>query len=371
MKKVYVIGSNVITSLGQNPEEVAAAMENRISGIHYLEDSAFSAIPFHASRIKDSNLEGMGKSNFTRFEKIVINSVHFALKETDVSISDKETIFILSTTKGNIDLLPEKSGLRLKETAEKIAGYFNNPNSPLVVSNACISGSLAILTGKRFLESGRYKKAVVVGADVLSEFIVSGFQSFKALSAGVCKPFDAQRDGLSLGEGAATVVLNIEDSGIQRVMVAGGATSNDANHISGPSRTGDGLYLAIAAALKDAGNVKPTDIDYISLHGTGTMYNDEMECKAVNMAEMQHVPVNSLKGFFGHTLGAAGLLESVMGIYALKKGLLFPSFGFETSGVSLPLNVVRETTKINFRTFLKTASGFGGCNAALVFSADA
>ncbi len=153
----------------------------------------------------------------------------------------------------------------------------------------------------------------------------------------------------------------------KKIKVKGGSVSNDANHISGPSRTGEELALAVNKALAEAGTGK--QIDFISAHGTATAFNDEMEAKAFSVCGLENVQLNSMKGFFGHTLGAAGVIESVVTLESMKRNVLVPSLGYENSGVSMPLNIIRQTEKKEINTSLKTASGFGGCNAAVVFSA--
>jgi len=240
-------------------------------------------------------------------------------------------------------------------------------NKPLLVSNACISGLLALLMGLRLIQSGRYENAVIAGCDVITKFILSGFQSFMAVSAYPCKPFDAERDGVTLGEGAATVILSSQKKYASDIKLAGGSVSNDANHISGPSRTGEELALAINNALNNA-QISALDIDFISAHGTATIYNDEMEAKAISLANMESVPVNSLKGNFGHTLGAAGLIESVISIHSLNENIVLPTKNFNSPGVSKPINICCTLQTAALKNCLKTASGFGGCNAALVFS---
>ena len=143
--------------------------------------------------------------------------------------------------------------------------------------------------------------------------------------------------------------------------------SNDANHISAPSQTGEELSHAMVKAMEDA-HVLPAAIDFISAHGTATMYNDEMEAKAITLANLQTAPVNSLKGYYGHTLGAAGLIESVVSIQSLKRNLLIPTLGFEKTGTTIPVNICTDMVEGDYKNCLKTASGFGGCNAAVVFS---
>jgi 3-oxoacyl-[acyl-carrier-protein] synthase-1 len=229
---------------------------------------------------------------------------------------------------------------------------------------------MAMITGQRMIRSGLYKHVVICGADLVSDFVSSGFKSFLALSDGHCKPFDANRNGINLGEAAATVILTNDEKLLQQsesVLLAEGAGSNDANHISGPSRTGEELSLAINKALKKS-NVQPDEIGFISAHGTATLYNDEMEAKAFHLSNLSHTSVNSLKGNFGHTLGAAGLLETIISTEALKQDLILPTLGYQVSGVSVPLKVNIEPEHRKVQHFIKTASGFGGCNAAMLFS---
>ncbi len=148
-----------------------------------------------------------------------------------------------------------------------------------------------------------------------------------------------------------------------KITVGEGFSTNDANHISGPSRTGEGLYLAISRVLKRS----QAAIDFISAHGTATPYNDEMESMAITRTGLQNVPVNSFKGYWGHTLGAAGVIESIMGIYSLRNGILFSTKGFSEPGVSNPLNIISKSESREINNCLKIASGFGGCNAAILF----
>jgi 3-oxoacyl-[acyl-carrier-protein] synthase-1 len=145
-----------------------------------------------------------------------------------------------------------------------------------------------------------------------------------------------------------------------------GATSNDANHISGPSRTGEELSVAIKRALAEAG-LQSADINMVSAHGTATPYNDEMEAKALHLSGLSNAPLHSMKSYTGHTLGAAGVLESAMIIKAMQEQQLIPSAGYEEHGVSVPVNVTTAMQPATINYVLKTASGFGGSNAAIVW----
>jgi 3-oxoacyl-[acyl-carrier-protein] synthase-1 len=214
--------------------------------------------------------------------------------------------------------------------------------------------------------SGQYDTAVVIGADVLSPFIVAGFQSLKALSDEQCRPFSANRKGLNLGEAAATVVYQIVDDNSDGWRMLAGAVRNDANHISGPSRTGEGSYQALTAVIRDIG-LSTNDLACLNVHGTSTLYNDEMESIAIDRAGLLDVPVNALKGIFGHTMGAAGILESIVSMLALDNGVVLPTRGYENCGVSRPVNVSASARPASGNSFIKLLSGFGGVNGALLF----
>lgn len=368
----YIVADNIFSPLGETAEENFSRLIEMRSGIRKHENGELSDQPFFAALFEPSVFDH--ENEHTRFEQMLIRSISAALKNCGVNPSDKETALIISTTKGNISLLEiEKDSpelyqkIALTASAKKIARHFNFVNEPTIVSNACISGLLGLIMGMRLIRAGRYKHVVVAGADVISKFVLSGFQSFQAISHKPCRPFDAARDGINLGEGAATVILSVNRDHPDDVSVSGGSVSNDANHISGPSRTGEELYQAIQKALADAGLVG-SDIDMISAHGTATLYNDEMEAKAINLAGLQHVPMNSLKGYYGHTLGAAGLIETVASVHAMKNNLVLPTPGFSTTGVSQPVNVSDKLKEAVTRNCLKTASGFGGCNAAIILT---
>jgi len=375
MTDVFIAADNIFSPIGTTTAQNFAQLKKGISGIKLHDDKAIADEPFQAA-LFDKNLVILNdvERKFTKFEHLLIRSVFDALAHCSVDISDKKTILVISTTKGNISLLetePDNPNLTervaLSTSAKLVAEYFDCANEPLVVSNACISGIMAILTGMRLIRSGQYENAVIVGADVITKFVLSGFQSFQAISPDPCKPFDANRTGITLGEGAATMILSSNHQYAGNVKVVSGAVSNDANHISAPSRTGEELAQAINKALKDA-NLSATDVDFISAHGTATSYNDEMEAKALTLAKLENIPVNSLKGYYGHTLGAAGLIESIISIQSLKENLVLPTLGFVTMGVTNPLNVCMALLPGNYNNCLKTASGFGGCNAAVLFS---
>ena len=313
------------------------------------------------ARISDSQ-------TYTKLEKMMILALYPIVRNAgDIG---KRTAFLLSTTKGNITALKSQNSdkAQLPALARTVADFFGFQSEPIVVSNACVSGILAVSVAKRMIQSGLYDDAYVVAGDLVSEFVLSGFNSFQAMSDAPCKPYSKNRTGVTLGEASAAVYIT-SDASSAKAKILGDGSMNDANHISGPSRTGEGLFLSIESALREA-NLPAAKIDYISAHGTATPFNDEMEAIALNRLSLQTKPLHSLKGFYGHTLGASGLLETVIGIESLQQNKLIASAGFDEIGVSEPLNIIRENQDKFIRYFLKTASGFGGCNTAVVFEKE-
>ena len=264
-------------------------------------------------------------NDLTWFETLCVLSIQEAVSKSKIDFSVSKNLFILSTTKGNIELIdtPDDARLPLQTTAQRILKACGIDAFPLVVSNACISGVSAIITAQRFLVAGEYENAIVCGADIMTEVVAKGFQALNATADGHSKPYDASRNGINLGEAAATVVLST--SHFSSIQVKGGSVSNDANHISGPSRTGAELAKTAELALAESG-MHATALAFISAHGTATVFNDEMESKAFELAGLSEVPLQSLKPHFGHTLGAAGVLESIIAIKAIKEGIVSVSY---------------------------------------------
>jgi 3-oxoacyl-[acyl-carrier-protein] synthase-1 len=382
MKQVFLESHNITSPIGFSTEE---NFENLLIGktgvkLHHntsIDEDGFWASIFDFNQ--NATLADSIKSNIktTRFEQLLIKSISEALTSSKVDSSAEDTVFIYSSTKGNIALLEENKdksidaeNISLYHSAKLVNTYFNNSNEPIIVSNACISGVLAIIIAKRLLESSQYKNAIVVGADTISQFVFSGFKSFQALGSGICKPFSADRDGINLGEASACMILTTETAILKnepQIKISGGAVSSDANHISGPSRTGEELSYAINKALKMA-NITPADISFVSAHGTATLFNDEMEAKAFTLSFLQDIPTNSLKAYYGHTLGASGLVEVIVAAISIIKGKIIPTKGFTTLGVPNHINICNTIIETEIQHALKTASGFGGCNASLVIS---
>ncbi len=376
MKKILVDSINIISPLGKEVDDNFDQVLQGVSGVKEYSDPAISDSPAWVSKIVSPISDEIVLDNYSRYEQLLIASIKAAHKNSLVDITSKETLFVFSTTKGSISLLETENenpditeGVNLFHSADLVTSYFANPNTPVVISNACTSGIVALIYAKRILDGGSYKNIVVAGADTISKFVYSGFQSFQALSPGPCHPFSENRNGINLGEAGATIILTAADENYtgNRIYLEAGSISNDSNHISGPSRTGAELSGVINKAIALSG-LTAGDIDFVSAHGTATPYNDEMEAKALHLSGLESAPVNSLKGYFGHTLGAAGLVESVICIQSLLKNTAVASKGYEHPGVIPPLNIIQTPLYKNMKYCLKTASGFGGCNAAIIFS---
>ena len=377
-----LVSDNIISSLGLTTDENFDSVKQGNSGLAFFGHYFDVPEPCVASMIDGKKLNetfrhlpNVSHQKYTFLEKAAILSISNALKTTEINPAHEKVLFILSTTKGNVFLLDpllnkgyETERIYLWRSAELIAGYFGNPNTPFTVSNACISGAQALIAAQRVLLTRKYKYVIITGVDTLSPFIISGFQSFKALSPSNCKPFDVNRDGLNLGEAAATIILSDKkesDLHPGEVVLTTGAIRNDANHISGPSRTGEGAYLALRQVCS---GINTDELAFINAHGTATPYNDEMEATAITRAGLQHIPVNSLKGYFGHTLGCAGVLESIISTRSLKQRMVLKTYGLEKQGVSYPLQLITQNQAVRKNCCINMLSGFGGCNAALLWN---
>lgn len=372
---VYITADTLISSLGFTTQENIEAIYSYQSGITSQKDRRIASAPLLAATIDPAELQTRATqaqvADAPRMEQLFILAINNILTQSGISLADQSCGLILSTTKGNIDLLARQTDtpderVFLGCMARRIGIHFQAVNPVEVVSNACISGVSALVVAKRWIETGVYKKVIVAGGDLLSPFITSGFLSFKSISKKRCRPYDARRNGLNLGEACGAILLSSEGTSGD-IILSGGAISNDANHISGPSRTGDGLYFAIRQAMNEAG-ITPAEVSFVNTHGTATVYNDEMEAKAIYLAGLEKAPVNSLKPYFGHTLGASGVIETIICANELKKECLIGNMDFEKPDKAIPLAVHAMHQSIPLTCCIKTASGFGGCNAAIVLT---
>ena len=369
---VYKIADNILSPLGATTaENYQAVKAGRSALARYdqrwsLPDKVLTASLFSQEQEQQFLISGL-----SRFESMVVTSVREALLQTTLDVSQPNVILIISTTKGDVELLeesPEADHLSPADSAQRIARELGFTTEPIVVCNACISGLSALILASRLLEDGQYDYAVVCGADSQSRFIVSGFQSLKALSPEPCRPFDMERMGLNLGEAAATMILSsIVHSPLSIVhsqwTLGPGAIRNDATHISNPAKNGEGSYLALKAVVSDGDQ---ESLAFINAHGTATIFNDQMESVAIERAGLMDIPVNAYKGYYGHTMGAAGVLETILSMAAMDDQTILATQGFEELGVSGHISLSASHQPTSKSAFVKMLSGFGGCNAALL-----
>jgi 3-oxoacyl-[acyl-carrier-protein] synthase II len=241
-----------------------------------------------------------------------------------------------------------------------------------VFSSACASGANAIGYAFNSIRNGSYDVAICGGYDTLSEFALAGFNSLLAVAPSICRPFDKQRDGLVLGEGAGVLILEELEHALNRESriygeITGYGESSDAYHITSPEPSGRAASVAIKKAWSDAG--RPV-VDYINAHGTGTKYNDIMETNAMVLAFgpiARKIPVSSIKSMIGHLLGGAGAVEAVISLLSINNKILPPNINYETLDPECDLNIITKAEKHNIKTVLSNSFGFGGLNAAIMF----
>ncbi len=363
--EVFLGGENIISPLGWGIQEAFTNAQLGKTGLQAL-DQPFPGV----SGLYAAKFEMACFSTDSPITELAEECWRGSWEELYLTNQLEERwLFVLSTTKG--DIVQLKSGnLSLANPhllMKNIQQGLPFSSEGIVISCACISGISSVIYAADKIATGQVDHAMVLGVDMLSEFTTKGFESFFALDSEQCKPFDKNRRGLNLGEAAASLVLS-RDRDIFKtrpVKYLSGATSNDANHISGPSRNGEGLYRAVEKALKFSGK-QSKDVGFISAHGTGTPFNDAMEVQAFSRSGLENAYINSFKGYFGHTLGASGLVELAMTLQSLRQNVLTKTLGCENPEEEVGLTILTENTEMDVRIAMKTSSGFGGCNAAVL-----
>ncbi len=384
---MVIAGCGAISAVGSGIEPLLAALKNNSSGLRALEK--FNS-PRFQSQIVGSTSPWWGETpsspNFS--ENPAWHLAAEALRQARAAanivlkkISATRIALVLSTTKANItalELLSEnqpcsetaRRHLRADLLAEDLAKEFGAHGPVQTVSVACVSGLVAISQGAKIIQRGEADAVLVVGVDALSEFVVAGFTALKALDPLGCRPFDRDRCGLSPGEAGAAIILvrgDFAPKTVIKIRAFGG--SNDANHLTGPSRDGSGLAQAIRVAL-DAAKLSPGEIDFIHAHGTGTPYNDAMEALALKTIFGNACPpVSGAKGMLGHTLGAAGVIETICCVLAMENNFFPGTPRLSSPADGAPESLVRESRSVTgLKNVLKLNTGFGGMNGALVLS---
>jgi len=377
---VAVAGWGAITAVGSGIKALRTALRANTSGLRA--GARFDHPRFQSSIVGAALPERTNGNQDDPAYLLAAEALRQACddaRNTLASISSERIGLVLATTKANVEALERltegrpcsvaaRRHLRADLLAQDLAVENGARGSVQCISLACTSGLVALQQGAKLIQRGAADAVLVVGVDHLSAFVVAGFSALKAIDPLGCRPFDRDRCGLSPGEaGAAIVMARAELISQPAIFVRGWGISNDANHLTGPSRDGSGLTLAIRAALSSAG-WQPSDIDYVNAHGTGTPYNDVMESQALRTVFGEACPpVSGLKGMLGHTLGAAGVVETILCGLAMQERLLPGTPRLNVAAEGVPASIVsvpRSAERLN--RVLKLNTGFGGVNAALV-----
>ena len=393
---VFVVGVGVISGIGNNVAECLHALEEGKTGIDkikYLKTNHRDQLP--AAEVKLSNdelsaMSGLGPA-VSRTAMLSMVAAREAWDDSGVkNIPALRTGFVSASTTGGIDKTEEFLPHFLTDNNKgKLKGIINHEcgsittmvaenlgisNHISTISTACSSSANAIMYGARLIRHNLLDAVVAGGTDALTRFTLNGFNNLLVLDGEYCRPFDENRNGLNLGEGAGYVVLVSERvaSLLERdpyCALTGYFNANDAYHQTSTSTNGDGPYLAMSGALEMSG-LQPQEIDYINLHGTGTQNNDSSEGAAIQRLFHPHYPkMSSTKSFTGHTLGASAGVEAVFSVLALHHGIIYPNLRLQTPMSAFPF--VPETAfsrQPGLKHVLSNSVGFGGNCSSLTFS---
>ncbi len=395
-KRVFVTGIGIISGIGNNVEETLQSLKEKKSGVEdikYLQTNHKGVIPVSEVKLSEEELikrAGLPQGEpYTRSTLIGIIAADEAVKNAQINdIKECKTGLISGTTVGGMDkselyyrdLLETTNHIEYIEThdcgdsTERIADYIGIKDFVSTTSTACSSAANSMILGARMIKNGLLDRCVAGGIESLTKYHMNGFNTLMILDREPCKPFDENRKGLNLGEGAAFLVLESEEmvqkSG-KKVLaeLTGYGNSCEAFHQTASTPEGKGAYAAMKEALERSG-LKPEDIDYVNAHGTGTDNNDLSEGRAIENIFGKNIPkVSSTKSYTGHTTSAAGGVEAVISVLTLQHNMIFPNLNFKEQMKELkfkPVTEVIENVKVDH--VLSNSFGFGGNNSALIFS---
>jgi 3-oxoacyl-(acyl-carrier-protein) synthase len=376
---VAVAGCGAITAVGCGVDALRAALRANASGLSACEK--FISPRFQSNIVGVALPDGDNENPALQLATTALTEARKQTRKILSAIPSDRIGLVLATTKANIGVLERfAENLPCSDSARRhLQGSFladdlaveHAAHGPVqCVSTACVSGLIAIQQSAKMIQRGDADVVFVVGVDHLSAFVVAGFTALKAIDPNGCRPFDATRCGLSLGEaGAAIVLVRADLAPHSSIKIRGWGGSNDANHLTGPSRDGSGLAQAMLSALASA-KLSPQEIDYVNAHGTGTPYNDAMESMALR-AVFGDVcpPFSGLKGMLGHTLGAAGVVETIACVLAMQENFLPGTPRLNVTAEGVPASIVRKPRPVaKLNHVLKLNTGFGGTNGALILS---
>lgn len=391
--RVAVVGAGVVSPLGFGLTETLQALKTArdcispVTRFDVTRCRCKTAGQIPDERLASATHAGTKAKRLHRAAQMMIAAMREALA---TSGEFQPELSVFGTTSGGMTFGEEyyrslQSGGTLRHAPSLIANY--PPQKPLidaqeacsisapcqVIANACASGTNAVGHAFHCIRSGRYQRVLSGGYDAISELVFVGFDSLQASTPDRCRPFDLARNGMVLGEGAAVLALENFEQALARgaqilAEVVGYGISTDNHHLTQPNPTGVGPLEAMQSALDSAG-LQASAVDYINAHGTATPFNDAAEGKAISEL-FGAVPVSSTKGMMGHSLGAAGAIEAVVSILALREQILPPNINFENGDPNLGLEIVaNESRPASVRTVLSNSFGFGGTNASVIFRA--
>jgi 3-oxoacyl-[acyl-carrier-protein] synthase-1 len=394
--QVYVAGTGVISAIGTSVAETLESFRLHRSGIGFsthLNTIHRTTLPVGEVGLSDGELAkflGLKKS-FTRTALLGIHAARQALQRSGLqNMNAWRNGLISATTVGGMDRteifydhfvkddnagdLDDVRHHACGESTELIAAAIGVNNFISTINTACSSSVNSILFGTRLIQHGILDVVVAGGTDALTRFTMNGFNSLMILDKEPCRPFDAGRNGLNLGEGAGYVVLVSEKVAREEKLnpvciVSGFANTNDAFHQTASSPEGRGSFAAMQQSLQMSG-LSINDIDYINLHGTGTVNNDQSEGTAIRRLFSDRVPkLSSTKSFTGHTLGACGGIEAVFSVLAIENGIVFPNLRFQQP---MPELDIRPQTKfeegLEVKNVMSNSFGFGGNCSSVIFT---
>ncbi|MEX6688106.1 beta-ketoacyl-[acyl-carrier-protein] synthase family protein [Danxiaibacter flavus] len=393
MSRIFVTGVGIISAIGNSLNENHASLLNGKCGISYVNNfpsKYASELPFGAIQTGNDALKdklGISNPSVTRTTLLAIHAANDAVEDaalTKDELTSADTAFIGATTVGGMCLTDElyrDANENYKESPYLssydcasvflyLQEYYHLNGIIDTINTACSSSANAIMYGARLIKNGLAKRAIVGGADSLSKFTINGFNALHILSDEVCTPFDEGRKGLNLGEGAAFLVLEKEEDVAGKKIyaeVTGYHNTSDAFHPSSLSDNGEGPFLSMQGALRSA-QLQPNDIDFINAHGTGTENNDEAESRAMIRIFNTPPPFASTKSNTGHTLGAAGAIESVYSILSIVNQEIYPGLHFTKPIQATGLEPVVVAKQIPVNHVMSNSFGFGGNCTSLIFS---
>jgi 3-oxoacyl-[acyl-carrier-protein] synthase I len=395
-EQVFIAGKGIISAIGNNVTECLDALQNERAGMgsmHYLDSVHRQRLPVAEVKLNNDELAKLAGLPDIKSRTALLSLVAAkeALADAGIeNIKDLRSGFISATSVGGMDksenfftqFLSDNTKGKLRDVVnhecgsvtELVADALGIKDYITTISTACSSSANAVFLGARLIRNNIVDVVVAGGTDALTKFTLNGFNTLMIVDEQFCQPFDENRRGLNLGEGAGYVVLVSEKIAATlknkaEIILSGYCNANDAYHQTASSPDGVGSYLAMSGALKKAG-LKPEDIDYINLHGTGTQNNDIAEGTAIKRLFDPHYPkMSSTKTFTGHTLGACGGIEAVFSVLALQHGIIFPNLRLQTPMVDLPFVPERKFLKdVEVKHVLSNSFGFGGNCSSLIFS---